>query len=102
MKETKIELRWKKNKEEHKKMIDRKEFFAIFDELAKAYAPYDNVISKKLVEIIPTVDRIEINEDFNGSQDEPMILYIIGSQKKILKIKRCHKIVWGKLQSYYE
>lgn len=102
MKDTKIKFQWRENKKEHEKMIDRKEFFAIFDKLAKDYAPYDNIISEELVKIIPNVDKVRIDEDFNNSQDVPIIVCFINSEHKIIKINRCHKIVWKRLHNYYE
>lgn len=100
MKDTKIQFLCTKNSIDKETMIDRKNFFARFDELAKVYDPFDNSIQKKLVEIIPIIDRIEIYEDFNNTQDIPMILYVIDSEEKILKIPRYYKAVWDILRSY--
>lgn len=101
MKDYTIIFSWKKNQEVHQKELERNEVYAVFDGLVKGYASVDNnQISKKLVRIIPEVDKIFINADHNGTQDVPYIVYYINGERKILKIKRCHKIVWTIFDEY--
>lgn len=101
MKDYTIMFTWKKNKEIGQKELKRDELYAIFTGLVEGYASVDNnQISKKLVEIIPEVDRIFINADHNATQDVPFIVYYINGECEILKIKRCHKIVWTIFDEY--
>lgn len=101
MKKTAIIYSWKKDGEEHKKEISRKDFYDMFDGLKKGFAKSgDNEISKKMVEIIPEIEEIYINKDINETQDVPSVVYTINGEKKMLKIMRYHNIVWSILEKY--
>ena len=85
----------------YQKKIDRKDFLAIFDGLAKGFEEIgDNEISKKMVEIIPEVDEIFVNQDVNETQDVPSIAYYINGNVQLMKIMRRHNIVWSILNKY--
>lgn len=101
MKDTAIIFGWRNNEEEYIIQVDREGFYSIFYGLARGYHKIgDNTISKKMVEIIPEVDKIFINKDFNKTQDIPFIAYSINGDMKILKIRRCHRIVWSILEDH--
>ena len=101
MKETTINFCWLEKGMRYQKELKRDEVYAIFDGLVKGYASADNnEISKKLVQIIPEVDKIFINRDHNETQDVPFIVYYINDEVHILKIRNCHKIVWTILNEY--
>ncbi len=101
MKDTAIIFGWRDKKQEYKVEINREDFYAIFYGLARGYHKIgDNQISKKLLEIIPEVDKIFINMDYNRTQDVPFIEYAINKEVGILKIMRCHRIVWSILEDH--
>lgn len=101
MKNTRIDFQWTERNKEHNKILDRQKVYLIFKGLAEGYAGDDNEISTKMVEdIIPYVDKISINKDYNETQDVPIILYEIDRQTNVLKIRRCHKIIWSILDRY--
>lgn len=101
MKENAIIYKWIREGEEHKKEISRKDFYDMFDGIKKGFEVLgDNEISKSMVEIIPKVDEIFINEDINKTQDVPFIVYTINDEKEIMKIMRRHNIIWSILERY--
>ena len=101
MKDTAIIYEWIENGKEHQKEISREDFYAMFDGLAKGFEKLrDNEISKKLIKIIPEVDKIFINKDNNETQDVPSIAYCTNGDRKLLKIMRRHEIVWSMLNKY--
>ena len=101
MKETAITYGWISHGKNYQKKIDRKDFLAIFDGLAKGFEEIgDNEISKKMVEIIPEVDEIFVNQDVNETQDVPSIAYYINGNVQLMKIMRRHNIVWSILNKY--
>lgn len=101
MKNTEIIIEWVENSKMYEKSVDRNDMYVIFDGLAKGYAkPKDNEISKKLLKIIPEVDKIFINKDRNKSCDVPFIAYHIGEEMNVIAIRRYHEIVWSILRKY--
>ena len=101
MKDTAIIYEWIENGKEHQKEISREDFYAMFDGLTKGFEKLgDNEISKKLIKIIPEVDKIFINKDNNETQDVPSIAYYTNGDRKLLKIMRRHEIVWSMLNKY--
>lgn len=97
-----IKILWTKNKKERQTIVEEESMMHVFQGIVKGFEN-DNEISKKLVnEIIPKVKEIQINYDFNETQDVPVIYCIMENQKEItvLKIKRYHKIVWSILDKY--
>lgn len=101
MKNTRIDFQWKEGGKKHSRKLDRQKLYSIFKGLAEGYAGDDNEISTKMVnEIIPYADKISINRDYNETQDTPMISYKTDRSTKVLKIKRCHKIIWAILDRY--
>ena len=103
MKSTAFIFAWKENGKVYQKEINRADFFAMFDGLAKGYKNMGdnaNEISKKLANIIPEVDRIFIDMDNNETQDVPSVQYLIKGKDQLLKIRRRHRIVWSILNDY--
>lgn len=102
MKDTKILYSWQEKEQIHQRNIEREDFYAMFDGLAKGFEKLgDNEISKKLIEIIPDVNKIFINKDINETQDEPFIVYYMSEKEpQIMKIKRRNDIVWSILLKY--
>lgn len=101
MKETVIIYSWRKNGNDHQKEISREDFYAMFDGLRKVFEKIgDDEISKKMVEIIPELDKIFINQDVNETQDIPGIVYTINGKEKLMKIMRRHEIVWSIFNKY--
>ncbi len=97
-----VKVLWIKNGKENETLVERKSMMCVFQGIAKGFED-DNEISKKLVnEIIPTVKEIQINYDFNETQDIPVIYCVMENRKKnaVLKIKRYHKIVWSIFNKY--
>ena len=101
MKDTAITYSWTRNGEFYQKEIDREDFFSMFKGLEKGFEKIgDNEISKKLVEIIPEVDEININYDISINQDIPCIACVINGDLELIKIMRCHEIIWSILKKY--
>ena len=82
--------------------IDRAEFYAHMSYLKKAFSPDMTLISEKLLQYIPRMTKLRINEDFNATQDVPFILIEQDNSGEfdILKIPRCNSIIWGFLIRY--
>lgn len=97
MKESKVILEWKRNGELFSRELERKEIFAVFDGLIKAH-PENCEISKKIVEILPEVDKFIINWD--STVDVKELYYKIGDKSKGIPIIYHHKIVWGQLETW--
>ncbi len=95
----KIIFRWKKGGRDYERMIDRREMLVVFEGLVKGFSN-DNEISEKLVSVIPILDEIKINVDFNATQEIPSIVYVIDGKVYVLKIIRYHKIVWAIFNKY--
>ena len=101
MKNAAIIYEWTENGKEHQKEVCREDFYAMFDGLARGFEKIgDNEISKKLIKIIPEVDKLSINIDMNETQDVPSIVYWTNGDRQLLKIMRRHEIVWGILNKY--
>ena len=94
-----IVFEWKDEKRMVRRLIKRQEMYEYFKKLSEDY-PNDNLISLKLLEIIPVVDKIVVDNKANSNRDIPVIKYITGKEENILEIIRYHKIVWGKLEEY--
>ncbi len=102
MKKVDIDFQWVCDKKTYFKKIEREKMYAIFNGFVIGYGgvPGNNEISKKMIEIIPVVDKIIINQDFNETQDIPMFSYEIDGTLNVLKIRRLHNIVWSVLNGY--
>lgn len=98
MKDTAIILKWIEDGREHRNEIVRNEFYEKLNNLIKEY-PENNEISKQLVKVIPEINEIFINRDFNRTQDVPSIAYK-GKEGGLIKINRWHKIVWRTINEY--
>lgn len=97
-----IKISWIKNEKQYQTLLEREAMMSVFQGIERGFED-DNEISKKLVkEIIPIVEEIQINYDFNATQDVPVIYCAMENQEKntVLKIKRYHKIVWSILNKY--
>ena len=96
---TTISLEWITKGEEHHKELVRDELNVVFEGLIRGFQD-DNEISKRFVsDIIQFAKTIRINQDVNETQDIPFITYE-GEHLNLLKIPRCHKIVWAILDKY--
>ena len=82
--------------------IDRVEFYAHMHYLKKAFPPDMTAISEKLLQYIPHMTKLRINEDINATQDVPFILMEQDNSGELdmLKIPRCNSIIWGFLIRY--
>ena len=101
MKNTRIDFQWTQGGKTHNKLIERDKIYAIFKGLSEGYRGDNNEISAKMIkDIIPYVDVIYIDRDYNDNQDIPFISYKIDMKVTILKINRHHKIVWSILDRY--
>lgn len=99
MEESEIDLIWTEKGIKHKRNLKRNEVYSVFKGIEKGFVG-DNEIAKKLIKIIPIVDKIYINKDYNETQDVPFIIYYVGEESKIIKIIRYHKIIWAILDKY--
>lgn len=99
MKKENIIFKWKSKDIILSRELDRHSIYEIFSGIAKGFKG-DNEISLKLLEIIPTVDEIYIDEDFNFNQDVPGIIITEDNDSKLIKIIRYHKIVWSILRKF--
>ena len=77
---------------------ERSNVISYFKWLASEH-PNDNVISHKMLEILPEVDEITIPVD-DLNTNIPFILYRINGDTKVLSIPRNHKICWAKLKEF--
>ncbi len=101
MKKTAIIYEWIEEGKDYQKEVDRKAFYSMFEGLAKGFGKIgDNEISKKLVKVIPKVDKICINKDLNDTQDVPSIICTTNGTRNLIKIMRRHVIVWSILNKY--
>lgn len=88
--------------EKTEKEFDKAAITEVFDNLATRFDELnDNEISKQILKHLPETKEIFINEDYNAWQDEPFIVFVYkNNDRKMLRIKRRHKIVWSILKSY--
>lgn len=97
-----IQLIYVVKRKEYKGEIKREEFLNWMKDISERFKG-NNEISTKLVELIPEIKEIKINKDNNEAQDDPFILYYKKDGKEcMLRIKRCHHIIWGFLNYYCE
>lgn len=96
MKKKKIIFTGNKEDGMTEKKRDRKKVIKYFEKLAERN-PDNNVISKKMLEILPEIDQIIILED-DLNRKNPYILYRINDSTRMMEIPRCHKICWNKLR----
>jgi len=99
-KQLQITLRWRKDKKDYEKGIDRASFYAVMDGIRKGFSDDNEISSFFCDNIIGQVDKIFIDKDRIEQIDEPFIQYEIGNEKRILKIIRYHKIIWAILDGY--
>lgn len=97
MKKSKVILKWKRNDEFFQKELEREEIFAVFDGLIKTH-PENCEISKKIVEVLPKVDKFII--DWDSTVDVKELYYKIGNKTKGIPIIYHHKIVWSQLEAW--
>ena len=101
MKDTAIIYSWRENGKDYQKEVNRKDFYAMFDGLAKGFDKMsDNEISKKLIKIIPDVDEIFVNKDYNETQEIPSIVCHKNGDVQLMKIRRRNDIIWSILNKY--
>ena len=100
MKDT-IQLNYVVKGKRYEGKINRKEFFDWMRDISERFKG-NNEISIKFVGLIPKMTEMEINKDINETQDVPFVLYKEENkeQRKVLKIMRCHHIIWGFLDHY--
>ena len=80
--------------------INREEFFSWMSDIAKRFEG-NNEISTKLVEVIPSMVKMKINQDLNETKDVPFIQCENETGEiKAIQIRRHHRIIWGFLQHY--
>ena len=96
-----IQLKYVVKGKKYQGEIDRQEFFSWMKDISERFKG-NNEISTKFVDMLPTMTKMEINKDINETQDVPFVLYENGNgeQQKVLKIMRCHHIIWGFLDHY--
>ena len=82
--------------------INRAEFYAHMHYLKRVFPPDMTIISERLLQFIPHMTKLRINEDINATQDVPFILIEQDNSGEfdILKIPRCNSIIWGFLIRY--
>ncbi|MBQ2937928.1 MAG: hypothetical protein IJE05_03490 [Clostridia bacterium] len=97
MKESKVILKWKRNGEFFQRELEREEIFAVFDGFIKSH-PENCEISKKIVKILPEVDKFIINWD--STVDVKELYYKIGDKTEGIPIIYHHKMVWGQLDTW--
>lgn len=95
MKKKKILFIGNKEKGMIQKKQDRETVIKYFEKLSEKN-PDNNVISEKMLKILPEVDQIIIPED-DLNRKNPYILYRINESTRMMEIPRCHKICWNKL-----
>lgn len=94
MKNSKVILEWKRNGKFFQKELEREEIFAVFDGFTKS-DPGDCIISKKILEILPEVDKFSIYWD--STLDIKELYYTIGDELYGIPIRYCHKKIWAQL-----
>mgnify|MGYP000001921124 FL=1 len=81
-----------------KRKQSRKQVIRSFKKLVEDY-PDNNEISKRLLTILPEVDKVIIPvEDLN--RNNPYIICQINKETKMLEISRNHKICWKILKNF--
>lgn len=80
--------------------INREQFIQHMAGIAKMFED-NNEISTKLVQLLPNIVYIKINQDLNDTQDVPYIIYgSVDKKTNVLRIRRNHRIIWAFLQRY--
>ncbi len=77
--------------------VERQKLIALFEEIKDLYI-YNNEFSKHFVDILPRVKEITINVDRNKElvDDHPQIIFAtLEEPAMVIKIPRCHQIIWG-------
>lgn len=93
-------IRYKEDGTEQKAKQSRKKVINTFEKLAEEN-PDNNVISTRLLKILPEISRIIIpREDLN--RKNPYILCKIKNKTIMFEIPRCHKICWKELKKFTE
>ena len=95
-----IILEYREHGKEYTGQIPRDKFFEQMKKLEKEH-PYNNRFSKALVKLIPEMVCMTIDNDFNETQDVPIVQYQQNEGKtEVLKIYRTHRIIWSILHQY--
>lgn len=100
--ENKILITYREGEKNYCISVSRKEFYDHMAYLKGAFPSDMTIITEKLLEFIPNMTRLKINEDFNITQDIPFVLIEENNSKNfvMLKIPRCNSIIWGFLYRY--
>lgn len=102
-----ILLQWRTDGVEYEKELNRDDFYAIFDGLAKGFRD-ENEISKIFLKYIPIASSVFINNDANSTRDRPFVVFLrnnldYGSNiLKVVEVIRFHKIIWAVLNKLME
>ena len=96
-----IKLYWSRNREFYLKEIPRESIISTFEGFVNGF-PEDNLISKKISEILPNVDEFFINWD--RTQDIQILFYVLNddTSAKGIDIIYHHKVVLTTLNKYCE
>ncbi len=74
--------------------VDKSELFVVMKYLKETYKD-NNEVSRRLIEIMPNIEEIEINEVANATMDIPKIWCKISKHTLVgIEVRRCHKIIW--------
>ena len=90
-------LKWKRNGNYFSKTMKREEIMATFEGLIKGFTN-NNVVSKKLAEIIPEASEIKINWDSTAEVNQ--LYYLLEGEQYGLPIINSHNIVWSVWNGY--
>lgn len=76
-------------------VVRRDKLFSLMEGIRVNFSD-NNEVSTRLVELIPKVSEIIINEVRNPQLDVPFVrLVMLDGKSKVVRIPRCHKIIWA-------
>lgn len=90
-------MEWMVNGREESKKIDRDDVKKVFQQLVFKYAD-NNGISKKIVSIVPYVEKFVINWDSTGEINSLYYTTLDSDEDKGIPISATHKEVWKRLK----
>lgn len=95
MKDRIVVLEWKKKNEYFQKELERYQIIKLFEGLIKKH-PENCEVSKKIVEVLPEVDKLYI--DWDSQLDVKELYYQIGDETKGIPIIHHNKVIWNYLK----
>ena len=95
--ENEIIMKWRRNGKISEKKIEREKLMATFEGLIKGFSP-NNMVSKRLAEIIPEATEMYI--DWDSSAEINTLYFVTANGTGGIPIINSHSVVWAVLDGY--